>query len=255
MGGGSSKIGLIESDEGTNNQNFMYFFDPDVKTEPGPVDFYVYTLPYIIPWNQLKKWQDPTIGAGYGFTSFINIRNNGEGEVNIKELYLIQETNKISLRHGGIDCKLMSVSETTAENLEIFSTKDCPPDKIAVLGNNDENCISFTINPTILSGGNIIIACYGEIDEDSPIIGKMTEFISVDASYEYTESYTEQLACYSIPTTTVETPSPCLSTSCESAVTDTCLCGSATCNAGQFCCDVDSSCHVSDIDCCYSCGC
>jgi len=201
-GGGSSKLGIIESDRGIDNENFMYFFDPDVKTEPGPVDIYTYTLPFIIPWNQLQKWQTD---GNHGFSVFIHIDNHGDGELELEKLHLIQETPGIRLTEtngtsfNDVKCGLMSFSKISGEIPDFVDSKSnhiglCPGKS------NYENCISFTNLPKILSNGNIMISCHGSIIGE--FVGKTTEFISIDAEYNYTQIYDEQLACYSMSTTT-----------------------------------------------------
>ncbi|MDI6825829.1 MAG: hypothetical protein QMD36_01380 [Candidatus Aenigmarchaeota archaeon] len=180
IGGGSAKFGLIESDEGMDNQNFMYFFDPDIKTEPGPLDIYVYTLPFVIPAT-MREVEGPDFGV------YIKIKNKGKGTAIIDGLTLIQ-VNKRSDIPSPIsitNCKLIGNSSLFNDER---SNDYCPPGKTG-------NCILITGNAPIKKDQDFTFRCNGEIVSEEPFYGKTTDFISVNASYKYLQTSEEQIAC------------------------------------------------------------
>ena len=186
IGGGSTKFGIIESDEGFDNQNFMYFFDPDVKTEPGPLDIYTYTLPFVIPMNRVSGTDGWQAGNEPGFMIYTHIRNKGNGIARINNLELVQNNEQIDLSYFGISgCSMFIVfGENYTSGTSIVS----------------QNKISFYFdNPIIPADGTALITCKGWFSS-SQFFGKTTEFISINAEYEYTQSFDHQIACYKYET-------------------------------------------------------
>jgi hypothetical protein len=188
IGGGSSKFGIIESDDGYDNQNFMYFFNPDVKTEPGPLDIYTYTLPFVVAYSQAKK-----IGPDKPhFGVYIKIKNKGSGTAFFDNITLIQtsDTNPFDISN----CVLM-------ENSLLFN-KGINSNTYCSSGKNG-NCIYISPvqrdNATLEKNGEWTFRCNGKIkDINNPsnsFIGKVTGLMSVVANYEYLQKYDEQIAC------------------------------------------------------------
>jgi hypothetical protein len=181
IGGGSAKFGLIESDQGMDNQNFMYFFNPDVKTEPGPLDIYTYTLPFVIPVNS------PITGYQPNFGVYIKIKNKVDGIAFIENLTLIQirdtTTPQQPIEISSTECLLSGGLSTYTVN----PTTSCPPGKTG-------NCLLITIDKPIKKDEEITFRCNGRI-KSTEFYGKTTDFISVNAYYTYVQTLNEQIAC------------------------------------------------------------
>jgi len=169
-GGGSAKYGVIESGEGLDNQNFMYFFDPDVKTQPGPVDVYVYTIPFVLPADRVSD-NEP-------FLPFIQIENKGGGIIESITIDFIYDSHILNI---SLQFSFYCTSRTCNVT---FDQSGNPGNYILTLEGNIKSGESYTIYN---SGGTLV-------DKDK-IIGKSTGLISVVASYRYRQQFDEQIGC------------------------------------------------------------
>jgi hypothetical protein len=181
LGGGSAKFGLIDNDEGIDNQNFMYFFNPDVKTDTGPVDIYTYTLPFVIPVNTMRA-----TGKISHFGVYIKIENKGDGLLKIQNLTLMLTGDKQN------NLKILSSSSypnnpcRSSDSAITFSQRDCS-------GDNGQCILIEDITP-IGKKNSVTIRCDGNTGSE-PFIGKTTDLISVNSYYRYVQSFDEQIAC------------------------------------------------------------
>jgi len=183
-GGGSAKYGIIESEEGTANENFMYFFDPEIKTNPGPLDVYLYTYPFVLPLETLTSAEAI---PGERFRIYINIVNKGDGIAEITDVILIQ-TSEVDLpiiEDGDIVC---DYTTTDADEYCEGKKGNClrinlGEDKLIEKSENDED--------------RVIITCNGDINTDNAqdFIGKATDFISILVQYRYKQVFDEQIGC------------------------------------------------------------
>jgi len=171
-GGGSTKFGIIESNEGIDNQNFLYFFDPVVKTSSGPLDIYTYTIPFV-----------QSINEGRNFTVYITVDNKGEGIAKIEKLYFYYNKDVFRDPNPLDQCY---VYYTKLENRIDFQSWSCPP---------TENYCEFIFKPAIINKGEkFSIICDGYL-KSTAFYGKSTNLISVTSNYDYTQTFTEQIAC------------------------------------------------------------
>jgi hypothetical protein len=182
IGGGSANFGLIRSDQGIDNQNFMYFFDPVVMTNPGPLDIYTYTLPFVIPVQRTGE----TEGEPSQFGVYIQIKNKGKGMAFIENLTLIQVINgstKKPIQIPPTGCMLSG-----GLSVNTYEATDCSK-------SDTENCILIkNIDKPIKKDGGMTFRCNGQIVEKE-FYGKTTNFISVNANYKYLQTFDEQIAC------------------------------------------------------------
>jgi hypothetical protein len=177
IGGGSAKFGLIDSDEGMDNQNFMYFFNPDVKTETGPVDIYTYTLPFVIPVNRMQE----AVGSS-DFGVYIKIENKGDGTALIENLTLIQAADT----QDSLSISTSNGPKCRSSDAPASSAEDCP--------GKTGKCILIKNIIPVEKKKSITFRCDGNIG-NKEFIGKTTDFISVNANYKYLQTFNEQIAC------------------------------------------------------------
>ena len=175
IGGGSAKFGLIDNDEGVDNQNFMYFFNPDIKTESGPIDVYTYTLPFVIPVNRMRSTGRPT-----DFGIYIKIENKGEGIATIENLTLVQASETQD------SLKLLTACRPSDTSINFSFPTDC--------SGNQGKCILIEGITPIQKKKSVTIRCDGDTG-DKPFFGKTTDLISVNANYKYLQTFNEQIAC------------------------------------------------------------
>jgi len=186
IGGGSAKFGLIQSDQGIDNQNFMYFFDPVVMTEPGPLDIYTYTLPFVIPVTK-------TGGDQSRFGVYIQIKNKGQGMAFIENLTLIQVINGST--NQPIEIPPTKTNCVLSGGLSKYNVSDCPWPHVG-------NCILITyIENPIKKDEGMTFRCNGQI-VDKEFFGKTTQLISINANYQYLQTFDEQVACLKSDLTT-----------------------------------------------------
>lgn len=179
-GGGSSKFGIIENSQGIDNQNFMYFFDPDVKTQPGPVDVYVYTVPFVLPVDRVNHPTNPE-----PFLIFIPIENKGSGHIESITVDLYYDSNTLVLDPNGFNFYCMS--------------KTCP----VSLPKKDEDFVGELKKFTFENEGGsinpgetyVIYNNNGTLRGGSNFVGKSTNLISVVVVYSYKQQFDEQIAC------------------------------------------------------------
>jgi len=182
LGGGSAKYGVISNEK--DNENFIYFFDPEIKTNPGPLDIYLYTYPFVIGVDE--AWERQTEESKPGFRVFIHIVNKEEGIAQIHNITFIQTSE--------------SDNPIIAENSIICENYYQPVnDPSSYCPNKRGNCIKMTYPEPIReedeNGENqVYIKCDGTVSNDS-FIGKITDFISVNVVYNYTQIFKEQIGC------------------------------------------------------------
>jgi hypothetical protein len=172
-GGGSTKLGIIENDRTLDNQNFMYFFDPEVKTQSGPVDVYVYTVPFVLPASRITLTEP--------FLLFIPIENKGSGIIDSITIDLFYDQTILNI-------------PSSSPFFSYCTSKICGVkfDKSGSPGHYTFKSINGTI------GNGEIYTIYnseGLLQVATPTIGKSTGLISVVAGYRYKQSFEEQISC------------------------------------------------------------
>jgi len=185
-GGGSSKFGVVDQQEG--NENFIYFFDPEVGTKTGPLDIYVYTVPFVLVKDKLH---------GNEFLIYIFIENKKDGVARIDNLKIIQ--NPVTEQERVInltECTVCSEEYITCSSFQWDGTLDL----VSNCGIAPEN---LKVEKEGKDGSVLEIRCKGEIIPDR-ITGKGTQWISVEANYTYIQTFKEQIGAKSceLPQTT-----------------------------------------------------
>jgi len=170
----------------------MYFFDPNVKTETGPLDVYTYNLPFVLPVNELSQ---QTGDEKNMFLVYITIENKGNGIAYLDRLNFIydpkvfnQEENKV-LRNCYDYCGAKACTSSVTNN------PTCSSD-----GTTTGKCL-FQFTPTLIisNGEGYTIICNAYLPSNKPFIGKSTNLISVVTNYNYTQTFDEQIACIQTP--------------------------------------------------------
>jgi len=178
-GGGSTKYAIVEKEK--DNENFMYFFDPEIKTNPGPLDIYLYTYPFVLPIEEVEERQDED-GDKPGFLIYLVISNKQDGIAKIRKMNLIQTSELKPVIVKSIKCGNDPKVDEENGNINVELTWDRPIEKE---GEEHKNRVE--------------IRCTGYIYKDTNFVGKTTDFISVVVEYDYTQIFDEQTACYKEP--------------------------------------------------------
>lgn len=141
-------------------------FNPQIKTEAGPIDLYVYTVPFVLNLDTMKQSNDFT------FPIFIFAENKMEGTASIKEITLTS------------DSSFIKVTECGGKSVE---------------WNN--NRVTLTVNWKLEPLGSKLssnyILCRGVIRDDPKyrdFRGTDVRLMSVSTVYEYTQTFNERIA-------------------------------------------------------------
>ena len=172
-GGGRSFFRATDKQKG--NENFIYFFDPQMKTQPGPLDIYVYTNPFALVGENLEDGK---------FMISIKIENKKDGTANITQLKLIQkppegEASIISVGKCTVCIKKGSSHDFTDE-WNKFHEADLTTKLSLPL-----------ITPKGTKNSTLEIRCEGKLNPT--FSGKATQLISVNANYTYIQTFHEQI--------------------------------------------------------------
>ena len=164
-GGGTSKIKLVPQYSGYEKS--IELFDPDIKTNPGPIDVYVYTNPSVIEVDQMKN-----------FDVVINFYNGGkDGTASIKNVILYQTFANLDELPFEINCE---ETKGTAEPVE------CPDNKKG-------NCWQITFNEdsqlNIPPKESRQIYCDAIVNNEFALIHELTVPISVVSEYTYIQEF------------------------------------------------------------------
>lgn len=171
VGGGRSFFRVADKQKG--NENFIYFFDPQIKTQPGPLDIYVYTTPFALVRENLEDGK---------FIISIKIENKKDGIADITGLKLIQKPPE-----GG--SSLINVSNCTVciKGSQPYDFSD------EWVNNHEVNLTKLnlsSITPKGTTNSTLEIRCEGKLNPS--FTGKATQLISVNANYTYTQTFNEQ---------------------------------------------------------------
>ena len=178
--GGSAKFGVIESDEGIDNLNFIYFFDPVVKTQPGPVDVYVYTIPFVFPANRVSPTEP--------FLTFIKIENKGSGSIEEITVVLIYDETILDIPFES------SIPISPTDTCSAYCSGTTCNATFTIGGINGSR--TFTSQGAIEAGESYTIYDREGTLVDQNMVGKYTGLISaVASSYRYRQQFDEQIAC------------------------------------------------------------
>jgi len=167
-GGGSGDIKLVDKASGE-------FFEPKITTNPGPVDIYVYTYPYLLDFDKLN---DPKIPSSQRFKFWIAIKNKcgkleNPGKMTLSKLTVVYPTSDIPI-------KIQCPGYTTNPCKEQIEGKECfEIDKNIVI-----ECDQY-------SGEEVLkeIKCFGTFTV-STFKGEKTSQASVSADYTYEQTFT-----------------------------------------------------------------
>ncbi len=175
-GGGSGDIKLIDKAS-------TEVFEPNIYTNPGPVDMYVYTYPYLLEFDKLKETFTDSNGVKYNFKFWITIKNkcdkiNNPGRAEITDLTVIYPTRDIPIN---ISCPGYSKS-TCTEKMKGIEGTECfkiSPSKPLILECNQYSGEEVTKE----------IKCYGKFTSKT-FIGEKTSQASVLSDYKYIQNFT-----------------------------------------------------------------
>jgi hypothetical protein len=159
----------------------MYFFDPDVKTETGPLDVYTYTLPFVLPVNELRS--PPSGSVANQFQVYITIENKGNGIAYLKKGLNFIFNPDVLRKNSPMDGCYQYCNSLTMS---------CPdPNSSTVKDGN----IKFLDQELILSSGEIYTIICDAYLPNTSFVGKSTNIISVVTNYDYKQTFDEQIAC------------------------------------------------------------
>ncbi len=225
-GGGSAKYGIVSRER--DNENFMYFFDPDIVTNPGPLDIYLYTYPFVLPVIEITDRPDDD------FKIYIVIDNKVGGIAELVNVTLIHTTELTPAVIQSIDCN--GVSDNSNDN--IIRLELC----------ENGACASSLLSEPIETGeeNRIYLRCKGTITGNS-FDGKATDFISIIVDYLYTQIFEEQIGCSSKTDLErdMDCAGDCINQEGQNYVDGRCLCDASdeyTENIGQNGCSNEWAC-------------
>jgi len=185
-GGGSGKYGLVPREEG--HLSFLHYFDPEIETNPGPLDIYVFTDPYAVNTEWYKT---------EGFAVFIKIKNKAEGTAYLDNIILVQTFDT--------PYKYFEIKECIDDEGHSYYPSTHPYSEGECGGSYKSNCFTLDFTPyyerfnltedetkEIVCGARFLQCDSADPCEIDKLTGTYTDLISVFApSYEFLQEFKE----------------------------------------------------------------
>jgi len=179
-GGGSAKYGLAPQEEG--NIDFLHYFDPEIETNPGPLDIYVFTDPYAV--NLDPDWYTE-------FAAIIKIKNKAEGTAFLDNITLIQTFEGPWSYFEITQCY---DDEDNSYTLNSYTEGECSG------GGDRVNCFTLKFNQFYYDRLNLTkdeskeIICIATIKNRDNLTSALDDLISVfTPSYEFLQEFKETM--------------------------------------------------------------
>ena len=186
QGGGFTLYGVAPREEGY--VNFLHYFDPEITTEPGPLNIYVFTDPYAINLEEIT--------SGETFDVIIKIVNKVKDSIAVLNEIAFVQTFEVP---GG----LFTINPSSCQGLVVdLENNPINPGGICQAG---DNCFELKFgsydNENVFQPG--LELSYDESEEieckatvsSSSISNRLTDQIRVYSTYTFVQDFEKSLVC------------------------------------------------------------
>jgi len=180
QGGGFTLYGVAPREEGY--VNFLHYFDPEITTEPGPLNIYVFTDPYAINLDEIT--------SGETFDVIIKIVNKVKDSVAVLDRLAFVQTFEVpsglfTINPSSCQSLVINLNYTTNFNPEGICTDD------------KHNCFELLFEPKELKlsyDESEEIECKATVTSSS-ISNRLTDQIRVYSIYTFVQDFDKSLVC------------------------------------------------------------